>query len=101
MTPAARPSLVHAFRRAALPLAFYYAVTLAVPLANGAAQSGDVFVNHALVVLVVPPILILFVWAIHKAALVVAVACRSAASRWRCIFAIGYERNDGSRSLVR
>ena len=101
VTPAARPSLAHAFRRAALPLASYYAVTLALPLANGAAQSGDVFVNHALVVLVVPPILILGVWTIQRAALIVAGACRSAASRWRSISAIGYERNDGSRSVAR
>ena len=101
MTPAAQPALVHAFRRAAVPLASYYAVTLALPLANGAAQSSDVFVNHALVVLVVPPILILGVWTTQRAALVAAGACRSAASRGRCIFAIGYERNDGSRSVVR
>ena len=44
-------TIVHAFRRMALPLAWYYAVTLAVPLANGAAQSGA-FVGHALVVIV-------------------------------------------------
>jgi hypothetical protein len=42
----------------ALPLASYYAVTLAVPLANGAAQSGA-FVEHALAVLVVPPVAII------------------------------------------
>ena len=47
----------HAFRRAATPLAFYYAVTLALPLANGA--GGPSVLNHALVVLVLPPILIL------------------------------------------
>jgi exosortase K len=40
-----------------IPLAAYYAVTLALPLANGAA-SGDGFTRHALVVLIVPPILI-------------------------------------------
>jgi hypothetical protein len=53
MTRAAR-----AFRRAALPLGAYYAVTLAVPVANGAARA-DAFLEHALVVLVVPLILIL------------------------------------------
>ena len=47
-----------AFRRLALPLAWYYAVTLAIPLANGAAEVGTVFMWHALVVLVVPPFLI-------------------------------------------
>ena len=46
------------FRRAALPLASYYAVTLVVPLVNGAARSGVTFVEHALVVLVVPPMAI-------------------------------------------
>jgi hypothetical protein len=46
--------LAPAFRRTALPLASYYAVTLALPLANGAAQA-DAFLGHALVVLVVPP----------------------------------------------
>jgi hypothetical protein len=43
-------------RRAGTPLAFYYAVTLALPLANGAA--GSAFLEHALVVLSVPPVLI-------------------------------------------
>ena len=51
-------SILEAFRRAALPLACYYTVTLLMPLANGAAQVG-LFVNHALVVLVVPPVVIL------------------------------------------
>jgi hypothetical protein len=46
-----------AFRRAAAPLAFYYAVTLALPMANGAA--GSAFIDHALIVLAVPPTLIL------------------------------------------
>ena len=46
-----------AFRRAAPPLVFYYAVTLALPVANGAA--GPAFLEHALVVLAVPPALIL------------------------------------------
>ena len=46
-----------AFRRAGTPLAFYYAITLALPLANGAA--GPAFLKHALVVLAVPPALIL------------------------------------------
>jgi hypothetical protein len=58
MTRAFWTTLAHAFRRTALPLAAYYAVTLALPLANGAAASGAAFVRHALVVLAVPPILI-------------------------------------------
>ena len=59
--------VVHAFRRTALPLASYYAVTLAVPLANGAAQS-DGFVRHALVVLAVPPLAICLGCVIHTIA---------------------------------
>jgi hypothetical protein len=47
-----------AFRRTAVPLAAYYAVTLGLPLANGAARSGAAFVDHALVVLVIPPAII-------------------------------------------
>lgn len=50
--------MAYAFRRAAAPLASYYAVTLALPLASGAAASGARFLDHALIVLVVPPIAI-------------------------------------------
>jgi hypothetical protein len=39
--------VAQAFRRTALPLASHYAVTLALPLVNRAAQSGA-FVEHAL-----------------------------------------------------
>jgi hypothetical protein len=56
-----------AFRRTAPPLASYYAVTLALPLANGAAQSGA-FVKHALVVLVVPPIAIILACTVYTVA---------------------------------
>ena len=55
-TPVAR-----AFRRTALPLGVYYTVTLVLPLANGAARSGAAFIEHALVVLVVPPAMIVLV----------------------------------------
>ena len=65
MTGPFRSSVVHAFGRTALPLAAYYAVTLALPLVNGAGRSGTAFVQHALVVLAVPPILILLICAIH------------------------------------
>ena len=58
MKPAVQLAIGHAFRRVALPLAWYYAVTLVLPLANSAGQAGAVFVRHALVVLVVPPFLI-------------------------------------------
>lgn len=57
-------SLSQAFRRAALPLASYYAVTLALPLAHGA-PSSDRFLEHALVVLLVPVLLVLGAWAVR------------------------------------
>ena len=56
---------VHAFQRAAVPLASYYVVTLGIPLANGAAASGAAFASHALFVLMVPLILVMFGCAIH------------------------------------
>jgi exosortase K len=56
--------VAHAFGRMALPLASYYAVTLALPFANGAAESGA-FVGHALVVLIVPPAAIILACAVH------------------------------------
>lgn len=61
-------AVARALRRAALPLAAYYTVTLAVPLANGAARSGAAFIEHALVVLVVPAAMIVLVCAYHMAA---------------------------------
>jgi hypothetical protein len=60
-------TVARAFRRTALPLVSYYAITLAVPLANGAAQSAA-FVSHALVVLVVPPVAIVLVCVVHAMA---------------------------------
>ena len=68
MTGRRRPAFAGAFRRTALPLGSYYAVTLALPMANGAAQSGTDFLEHALVVLVVPPLLIALACAAHRAA---------------------------------
>jgi hypothetical protein len=41
-------------RSMAIPLAAYYAITIAVPLANGAEWSDAAFVRHAVVVLLVP-----------------------------------------------
>jgi hypothetical protein len=54
-------AVVQAFRRVATPLMWYYAVTLALPLANGAAHAGAPFLEHALVVLVFPPVLVVLV----------------------------------------
>lgn len=50
--------------RVAWPLACYYVVTLAVPLVNGAWRS-EAFAEHALIVLVVPLMLVLCMWAIR------------------------------------
>ena len=58
-------SVGRAFRRTALPLIAYYGVTLALPLANGAARSGAAFVQHAVVVIAVPLIAIVLVCAVH------------------------------------
>lgn len=66
-----------AFRRTALPLASYYAVTLALPLANGAAQS-NAFVEHALVVLIVPPAAIILACALYTVGRALARACHAA-----------------------
>lgn len=44
--------------RIAIPLAAYYFVTLALPVANGASLSDRAFVKHALVVLVLPPVIV-------------------------------------------
>ena len=56
-----RSHIVAALRRAAVPLAAYYAVTLALPLANGAASTGARFAVHAVIVLVVPPLAVVLV----------------------------------------
>jgi exosortase K len=40
------------------PLAIYYAITLGVPLANGAYRQGTAFWEHSVFVLVLPPLLI-------------------------------------------
>ena len=53
-----------AFRHLALPLAAYYGITLAVPLVNGAWRSGGAFAEHAIVVLLVPPIVIVLACAV-------------------------------------
>jgi exosortase K len=45
-------------RRAAVPLTAYYAVTLGIPLVNGAAQSEARLVDHAVTVIVVPLLMV-------------------------------------------
>ena len=58
--------VVHAFRRVLLPLGTYYAVTVAIPLANGAAQSGATFWQHTLAVLVAPPAIVVLVCVAYR-----------------------------------
>jgi hypothetical protein len=83
MNPVPWARVAHAFRRVALPLASYYAVTLALPLANGAAPSGA-FMEHAPVVLIVPPVAIILACAVHTIAHALASACRAAGAWRRC-----------------
>ena len=64
MVTAASTELRRAFRRAALPLGCYYGVTLVLPLANGAGQSGRTFVDHAFVVAMVPLVLVVLTCAV-------------------------------------
>lgn len=77
MNHARSTRVAQVFRRTALPMASYYAVTLALPLANGAASSGG-FVEHALFVLVVPPVGIVLACAGYTVAHALAGACRQA-----------------------
>jgi len=58
--------LAHAFRRTAVPLFCYYVVTLGLPIVNGADLAGTAFVEHALVVLALPPVLIALMWITHE-----------------------------------
>jgi hypothetical protein len=85
-----------AFRRAALPLVSYYAVTLAMPLANGAAKSGA-FVEHALVVLAAPVIAIILACAVRALFHIVASSHRRLYSLYRLALA----RSLRSSSAVR
>ena len=68
--------IARAFRRAVLPLASYYAVTLALPVAYGAARA-DAFLEHGLVVLVIPPVTVLLACAAGWARRVVASLVRA------------------------
>lgn len=58
--------IARGFRRTAVPLCCYYAITLALPLANGAARAGLTFVEHAFFVLVIPPVLIALACTAHE-----------------------------------
>ena len=62
------------FRSLALPLACYYAITLAVPVVNSVVMTSA-FLRHALVVLVLPPLLLLVVFGTQR--LLSGYPCRS------------------------
>lgn len=62
--------------RAAAPLVWYYAITLAIPLLNGAGQQGGRFVQHAMIVLAVPPVLIVLARVARDAARFVPIRIR-------------------------
>ncbi len=57
--------LARAYRRVLVPLAAYYLVTVVLPIANGATESGTAFARHAIVVLVVPLAAIALGSAVH------------------------------------
>ena len=100
MSHVAWTCLAAAFRRTALPLASYYAVTLAAPFANGAARSGATFVEHALVVVVVPPIAIVLtcsVLAIGRAGLL---SLKRYSARWAAAGSIRAARLLGSHAAT-
>ena len=78
MNAATSTTVIGALRRMAVPLAAYYAITLALPLANGAARSGAAFGNHAMVVLVLPVTLIVLACVVRE----IARAARGAVQRF-------------------
>ena len=63
MMRALAASVAAGWRRAAVPLIWYYAIAVAVPLANGAA-----FGEHMVFVIVVPPVFISVVWSVKALA---------------------------------
>jgi hypothetical protein len=55
-----RAAVVRAFRGAAAPIAWYYAIAVAVPVLNGVPLDRSFF-EHVAFVLAVPPVLITLV----------------------------------------
>jgi hypothetical protein len=47
-------AIARSFRHTAVPLCWYYLITIAVPLANGATAGGTAFIEHTLFVLMLP-----------------------------------------------
>lgn len=60
------PNRFRLFRRSLFPLLVYYAMTLGIPLANGAYKQGSNFTEHAVFVLVIPLLLMLPVVALQS-----------------------------------
>lgn len=54
--------------RVTLPLGCYYLVTLALPLVHGTAHINPAFITHALTVMTLPLVVVLFVFGIPRAA---------------------------------
>jgi hypothetical protein len=73
-----------AFRRAAAPLAWYYAMTLAVPFVNSGGHPSAAFLLHAIVVLLLPPALILLACGVRSPVRSLDRAAALSASARRC-----------------
>ncbi len=54
-------------RRSLVPLLAYYSITLVVPLVNGAYRQGAAFLEHALFVLLTPPVIIGLLYIVRPA----------------------------------
>lgn len=80
-------------RRTALPLGCYYTITLALPMANGAAATAA-FWEHAWTVLVVPPVGI----AIAVVVCAIARACVPATGAGRCAAIVGQHEQSSAAS---
>jgi hypothetical protein len=99
MSAVLRTTFGRAFRRAAMPLGWYYAVTLALPLANGAADAGSAFAWHALAVLAMPPILVGLACTVHVGVLRI-VTCLISRHRGRMCLDVIDERLRGNRLAI-
>ena len=53
-----KAAIVHAFAEAGAPLAFYYAIAVAVPVLNGAPIDRP-FLEHVAFVVAAPPLLVM------------------------------------------
>jgi exosortase K len=86
-------------RRVLLPLVWYYAVTLVIPIANGASLSDASFVKHALVVLVLPVLLIAAACACCEIARAAARTCAAQRARASAVTISYWKRTNRYSSL--